>query len=177
MRRIAQADFKEMPWANGGGVTHEIARREVAGTLRWRFSLAEVAKKGPFSKFEGLGRVLTVVEGDGMVLKSPDFKIVALPFTPVAFPGEAEVEARPIKGKVRDLNLFFDPLRFTARGAFLTTPGRFEGADEATFLWLAPDSAAVGPLEPGDAAVLEADEPFSLPEGARVVALGLDLPL
>jgi environmental stress-induced protein Ves len=177
MRQIAAADFKEMPWANGGGTTHEIARSEVAGTLRWRFSLAEVRKKSRFSTFKGLGRVLTVIEGRGLTLTSPDFTIKALPFVPVAFPGEAEVEARLIKGRVRDLNLFFDPVRFVARGAVLTGPGRYEGAEEATFLWLAPDSADVGALCPGDAAVLGADEPFTLPEGARVVALGLDLPV
>ncbi len=177
MRIIRAAEFREMPWANGRGTTREIARADEGGALLWRLSLAEVTADGPFSVFEGLGRVLTVVEGAGLALHGPTFTLAVRPFDPVAFPGDVPVTARLTAGPVRDLNLFFDPVRFLARGGIVHGPGRFEGADAAAFLWLAPGSAPAGALAPGDAAVLGPDEAFALPDGARAVALGLDLPL
>ena len=38
----------------------------------WRLSIAEVDEDGPFSLFEGMARILTVIDGKGMVLESED---------------------------------------------------------------------------------------------------------
>lgn len=59
------------PWANGGGITREIAALRGAGGILWRISLADVDAEGPFSVFAGLRRILTVIEGAGMVLEDP----------------------------------------------------------------------------------------------------------
>jgi environmental stress-induced protein Ves len=40
-------------WKNGGGVTREILRSPEGMPYR-RFSIADVGREGPFSKFEGL---------------------------------------------------------------------------------------------------------------------------
>ncbi|MDI3338743.1 HutD family protein [Defluviimonas aestuarii] len=106
---IRPEEFHRQPWKNGGGVTFEIARVEFDGHLHWRLSLAEVASDGPFSAFPGLARILTVIEGAGLILETPGGPIAAHPLDPVLFPGSLPVHARLIGGKVRDLNLIYDP--------------------------------------------------------------------
>jgi hypothetical protein len=114
MRIIRPDDFTTMPWKNGGGITHEIARADDAGRLIWRLSIAEVASDGPFSAFPGLTRILTVIAGAGLVLRSPEGVMVAEPFAPLRFSGDLGVSAERIAGDVRDLNLIFDGARIAA---------------------------------------------------------------
>lgn len=114
MRLIPASAFQTQPWKNGGGLTHEIARDDRDGRLLWRLSIAEVASDGPFSAFPGLARILTVIEGAGLRLGTPDGCIDALPFAPVAFSGDLPVTGRRIGGPVRDLNVIHDPERIAA---------------------------------------------------------------
>jgi len=65
MRVIPFAALAPVPWANGGGVTREIAAGRDADAILWRVSLAEVETEGPFSFLPGLHRILTVVGGAG----------------------------------------------------------------------------------------------------------------
>jgi environmental stress-induced protein Ves len=108
MRIIPPTDFKTMPWKNGGGITHEILKEEHDGRMLWRLSIAEVASDGPFSLFPGLSRILTVIDGDGLVLQAPDRELRALPFSPVAFSGDLPISSTRINGDVRDFNVIFD---------------------------------------------------------------------
>ena len=84
--------YTTMPWKNGGGITHEILKREDAGKLQWRLSIAEVASDGPFSIFAGLSRILTVFEGDGLTLHTPTDSLEALPLQPIAFSGDVPID-------------------------------------------------------------------------------------
>ncbi|WP_157935919.1 HutD/Ves family protein [Paracoccus zhejiangensis] len=112
MRLIRPEDFQTQQWKNGGGVTHEIARQEREGQLQWRLSIAEVGSDGPFSAFPGLSRILTVIEGPGLVLQTPDVTMMALPMQPLAFSGDLPIDSRLIDGPVRDFNLIHDGARF-----------------------------------------------------------------
>ena len=52
---LPRAGFRSMPWANGGGVTHELAVHPIDASLQsfdWRVSLAEVREPtwGPFTR-------------------------------------------------------------------------------------------------------------------------------
>ena len=98
-----------MPWKNGGGITHEIALTEGPNGFAWRLSIAEVASSGPFSKFDGKERILTVIEGNGIDLVSSDQKLSARKIHPVAFSGETDIDGQLIDGPIRDFNLIFDP--------------------------------------------------------------------
>ncbi|HRV63107.1 MAG TPA: HutD family protein [Albidovulum sp.] len=115
MRIFHPDDYLTQPWKNGGGVTHEIAREDLDGALFWRLSIAEVASDGPFSSFTGLARILTVIDGAGLHLHTPEGRIDALPLTPAAFSGETPVDCRLIGGKVHDFNVIYDPRRLSAR--------------------------------------------------------------
>src|SRR5690349_3273385 len=95
--RVLRAESrKATPWLNGGGVTREVAGHpEGAGLadFAWRVSLADVGQGGPFSRFDGVDRVITVVRGDGMAL-TVDGKLheLAKPYRPFAFDGEADTD-------------------------------------------------------------------------------------
>lgn len=115
LRIVSPDQFRTTAWKNGGGVTHEIARAERDGRMIWRLSVAEVETDGPFSRFGGMMRILTVIEGAGLDLVTPQGTLVALPGVPVRFAGDLPVEGRRIAGPVRDLNVIFYPQAIAAR--------------------------------------------------------------
>ncbi|MGB5069213.1 MAG: HutD family protein [Albidovulum sp.] len=122
MQIIHSNQFLRQPWKNGGGVTHEIAKAMKGDDLLWRLSMADVAADGPFSFFPGLTRSLTVIEGDGIDLETPDGPLTASPLAPVRFSGDTPVTGRLHHGPIRDLNLIFDAGRITATVTPLTGP-------------------------------------------------------
>lgn len=113
MYRFIQKDqFVTSPWKNGGGLTHEIATD--APDWGWRLSIAEVASDGPFSRFDGRARILTVIAGAGLDLHHAGGVIAARPMVPVAFSGDMAIDCRRVAGLVQDFNVIYDPLRFRA---------------------------------------------------------------
>lgn len=114
MRLITPDQFATQAWKNGGGVTHEIAREDRDGRFLWRLSIADVASDGPFSAFPGLIRILTVIEGAGLCLDTPDGRLDALPLAPLRFSGDLPIDCRLISGPVRDFNLIWDATRLAA---------------------------------------------------------------
>jgi environmental stress-induced protein Ves len=130
--------FSTSPWKNGGGVTHEIARHEAKNSWVWRLSIAEVACDGPFSRFDGLSRILTVIEGAGVDLYTPEGMMQARPLVPIHFSGALAIESRLVDGPVRDLNVIYDPHLIDARVALIAIPCRLEvGPFRTGFLALA----------------------------------------
>ncbi|MFR9789085.1 HutD family protein [Streptomyces sp. MB22_4] len=108
--RVLRADGRPAaPWKNGGGLTREVAAApDGAGTadFAWRVSLADVAQEGPFSRFEGVDRVITLVDGPGMVLTvDGSAHSVAERYAPFAFPGDADTDCRLLGGPLVDLNV------------------------------------------------------------------------
>lgn len=177
-------DFTTSPWKNGGGVTHEIAREGAGegpgGAWRWRLSIAEVASDGPFSRFEGMARILTVIAGAGLILQMPERAIEALPLQPVAFSGDTPLTSRMISGPIRDFNVIYDPVRVDASVEVLRGPcRRGVGAGQVGVLCLAGRVVVVGQVlaQGGFAlgfATASSDE-IVLPEGAICAVVRLVL--
>lgn len=114
MQQVVRAiDLVAAPWKNGGGLTREVLTRKEGDRLIWRLSIADVDKDGPFSTFSGFVRILTVIEGSGMDLISPDGILHARPLRPLTFAGDLPVNGRLRGGAVRNFNLIFDPKRIT----------------------------------------------------------------
>ncbi|MCF3963867.1 HutD/Ves family protein [Streptomyces fuscigenes] len=104
---LREGEYPRVPWKNGGGTTREVAARasgDGAG-FDWRVSVADVAAEGPFSPFPGVDRVITLVDGDGMVLTVDGAEHRLEPLGPFAFPGDAATDCRLPGGPARDLNL------------------------------------------------------------------------
>jgi environmental stress-induced protein Ves len=112
--KIGPQDFRSMPWKNGQGVTHEIAREPaLAENFLWRLSLAEVAASGDFSLFPGYDRTIALIAGDGMALdfEEAPAKRLDRPLEPFDFRGEWHCRSRLLSGPCRDLNLMVDRSR------------------------------------------------------------------
>ncbi|MDJ0353634.1 HutD family protein [Pseudarthrobacter sp. PH31-O2] len=121
MEIIRYAELKAHPWPNGGGVTREVARRPSSGVPQdnaagagwdWRVSIAEVAKAGEFSAFTGMDRVLTVIEGELLLLTVDGAELPLEKYRPFRFSGDAAAAGALPTGDIRDLNVI------TRRGAF-----------------------------------------------------------
>lgn len=182
VRTVRMADLKITPWKNGGGVTREIAALRIGGVLAWRLSMADVASDGPFSNFTGLARILTVLEGNGMDLNSPNGSLAALYGAPVRFDGGLSVECRLRDGPVRDLNLMFDPM--ICAGGVTRAPGPMRQVLQAGpsqtigIFGLRGTSSIDGStaLFAGDTALFETGSAeLSVPEGAEALLITLAL--
>lgn len=179
MRIISPDAFVTQPWQNGGGITHEIARRDDAGRLLWRLSIAEVASDGPFSTFAGLARVLTVIDGAGLHLHTPGGRIDALPLAPVAFAGDLPVDCARIGGDVRDFNLIFDPSRLAGTVSLIDTPQTCPPAAGRLWACLALDAAlgvdgAAGQPVPHGGVAIFAGATLACGPDARALLVRLD---
>ncbi|MBP2297181.1 HutD/Ves family protein [Azospirillum rugosum] len=110
------ADYRRMPWKNGGGTTTEIALAPLpatlpggAGRFLWRVSIADVAQAGPFSAFSGYERLIAVVEGAGMRLTVDGVPATVRHRAPAfRFSGDAVVDCALLDGPIRDFNLIVD---------------------------------------------------------------------
>ena len=117
-KKIPSKDLIMMPWKNGGGMTTEIARGDAETKNRdwgWRVSIAVVETNSPFSIFKGIERTMSIIEGNGMDLDSPDGKNFSLDlFKVVKFDGETALKGRLRHGSVKNFNVMVDRNLFTA---------------------------------------------------------------
>ena len=110
MRILRAAEYRSMPWKNGGGVTTEIAVSPPGAGLNdfdWRVSMARVEGSGPFSQFAGIDRTLAVLEGEGIVLDiagRPPISVTRAT-DPLSFPADVSTAAALIGGPITDLNV------------------------------------------------------------------------
>ncbi|MGQ0565316.1 MAG: HutD/Ves family protein [Gemmobacter sp.] len=105
MIHLTAADYRIQPWANGRGQTVELARMDDAQGIIWRLSVATVSEDGPFSRFPGVRRSLTVIDGPGFRLVGEGIALRAAPLQPVAFAGDIDISARDVTGPSRDFNV------------------------------------------------------------------------
>lgn len=110
MEIIRFADLKPQPWRNGGGVTRELVSHPLAasaqdGVWDWRVSIADLTKAGDFSPFPGMERVLTVVEGELLLLNVGGSEHPLEKYRPFRFSGEAASSATLPTGDIRNLNV------------------------------------------------------------------------
>ena len=140
MRALRADGYRHMPWKNGGGETAEIAIAPTGAdvdSFDWRISMARVASDGPFSRFVGIDRTLTIIEGTGLHL-SIEGRLVDLTCNsePFSFRGEATTHATRIDGSVADLNVMTRRDRFTHRVMRLGTFGDLALSQDASIALL-----------------------------------------
>ncbi|MBV8412676.1 MAG: HutD family protein [Alphaproteobacteria bacterium] len=105
---LSPADYRRIPWKNGGGVTVDIA---FDGDV-WRFSRTPITAAGAFSDYTGYDRLQVLIVGSGLVLETPDGEIdLRQPFRPVRFAGETPIASRLEAGPVEVVNLLGDRAR------------------------------------------------------------------
>lgn len=179
---IRFSELSETPWKNGDGITRNIAQGSLDGVRLWRLSRAEVTCDGPFSNFAGLIRILTVTEGAGMVLESPEENVDADLWSPVRFDGALPVQSSLKDGPLSDLNLMFDPNTCVGDVVLLQGPANHELAPKEGRLMALYGLAGTVQLSagdhllPGDTALIkQGANPINLrqPDAALLVTLDL----
>lgn len=116
IQHLSSADYKCMLWKNGAGYTIELARSEGTSLelFDWRISMADVKTSGSFSKFDGMQRYLTVLEGQDILLNI-DHQMKHLQYLEsIKFNGDSQVSCELPNGKIRDFNLIYDAKKFHA---------------------------------------------------------------
>jgi environmental stress-induced protein Ves len=111
VERFVVADLPASPWKNGGGLTRPIvARPPTSGTepFDWRVSVAEIEADGSFSIFGGVDRVIVLLQGDGVQLRSADGRVdhrLDEPLAPFAFSGDMALTASMLGAASSDFNV------------------------------------------------------------------------
>jgi environmental stress-induced protein Ves len=108
-------DYRRTRWKNDGGWTTEIASdgptaSEVSpatSDFRWRVSIADIERDGPFSSFPGVDRDLLLLSGKGIELDINDAAPHRLDqrFQRVHFAGEDRVDCHLLGGPTQDFNV------------------------------------------------------------------------
>ena len=148
MLHLRPSDYRLMPWKDGGGSTTEIAIEPAGASLAdlflWRVSSAQVEASGPFSRFPGRARLLTLLEGAGLILDIEDMGRQRLkhPGQVVAFAGDAAVNAALIQGPCVDFGVISDPSRVKVRLEWLNL------GSSPTSITLAPTTLLFAPWGP-----------------------------
>ena len=121
MEIIRYAELKAHPLRNGGGMTRELASHSNGAAPRdagqaaswdWQVSIAEMAKAGDFPAFPGMDRVLTVIEGELLLLSVDGAEHPLEKYRPFRFSGDAAAAGALPTGDIRDLDVI------TRKGAF-----------------------------------------------------------
>jgi environmental stress-induced protein Ves len=103
---VRLADALPSPWRNGGGVTRELVAWPSPQDWIWRLSVAEVARSGPFSRFEGVQRWFAVLGGAGVRLSLGEHTHeLTRDSEPLCFDGASAVECQLLDGATQDFNL------------------------------------------------------------------------
>lgn len=183
MRILRAAEYRVMPWKNGGGTTTEIAVSPDGAGLDdfdWRVSMARVESDGAFSGFAGVDRTLAVLQGDGIVLditgRAPtELTGVSAPFS---FPADVPTQAALVAGPITDLNVMTRRGRMTHKVERLIISAPLDiRAETATTLILCVDGSVTAglagavKLDPFDTLMIGSDAGEMRLEPARTATL------
>jgi environmental stress-induced protein Ves len=164
---IRAANLMVVPWKNGGGATREIAaspKGAAFDAFDWRVSVADISVAGAFSVFEGIDRVLMLIEGEQMVLidsaEGRPAEYVLSRWDSVAFAGESSISVELPHGPTRDFNLMLRRDRVSGNVTVRRLAEQLDVARGSVVLVCARGEFAVSGerLSPGDAIVVDASE-------------------
>lgn len=149
IKQFTSADYRQMLWKNGAGYTVELARSagENLDTFDWRISMADVKSAGDFSRFNGMQRILTVLEGQGIELYIEDKHESLKTLQSVQFSGDGATHCELIDGPIRDFNLIYDPQQFHARLQWYFEPTRSEVFSSADLIFIFNQSTELLDIE------------------------------
>ncbi|MDO9398652.1 MAG: HutD family protein [Herbiconiux sp.] len=99
-----------MPWANGGGLTHEVIRVDESGdpgAFAWRVSVATIETDADFSALPGVDRIIMPLSGGGLTLDLNGERVTIARHRSRRFRGEDRARARDVAAPAIDLNLMW----------------------------------------------------------------------
>ncbi|NUF85704.1 HutD/Ves family protein [Acinetobacter seifertii] len=173
MIELIRADqYTKMLWKNGAGFTLEIARSQGEAAFEWRISMADVTTSGPFSLFPNKQRMISVLDGQGMVLHVDDLPAKTLNQGDIfAFHGESQVQSELVDGAIRDLNLIYDPAKFHARFQWLNDAVEQVFISSADLIFIFNQGSEIQVSVEGDLFQLAAYETLKIEKNAGVTSI------
>ncbi len=173
MIELIRADqYTKMLWKNGAGFTLEIARSQGEADFEWRISMADVTTSGPFSLFPNKQRIISVLDGQGMVLHVDDLPAKTLNQGDIfAFHGESQVQSELVEGAIRDLNLIYDPAKFHARFQWLNDAAEQTFISSADLIFIFNQGGETQVSVEGDLFQLAAHETLKIERNAGVTSI------
>lgn len=158
LHTVSLAGVAAQPWRNGGGVTQELLAwpaEAAASDWQLRISVARIDRNGPFSAYPGVERWFAVLQGEGVVLRFANRRLMlGAGSEPVRFEGAAAPGCDLLDGATQDLNLM---VRSDAgRGAMLLARGSEEWVSTARLRAVFTLEAATLQVNDSDAATLPA---------------------
>lgn len=122
-------DIQPTPWRNGGGTTRELVAWPQTDVWRWRASVAEVVRSGPFSSFVGVQRWFAVLQGEGvsLTIDGAPHHLTANE-QPLVFAGSSTADCKLLGGATQDFNLM---LQGNASARMLRVIGSYEAVTNA----------------------------------------------
>ncbi|ESY65520.1 HutD family protein [Mesorhizobium sp. M0051] len=155
MRILRAAEYRSMPWKNGGGVTTEIAVSPTGAGLDdfdWRVSMARVESSGPFSQFAGIDRTLAVLEGEGIILEIAGYPPTSINRATAlfSFPADVQSSATLIGGPITDLNVMTrrSRMRHSVERLSISTPAEIRTEAGTTLILCLNGEVTVPGAEP-----------------------------
>ena len=151
---LKQQNYRQSPWKNGQGITSEIDIFPDGATVAdanflWRLSTARIAASGPFSRFSGYDRFLTVLSSKKIRLrfeKDAQEKVLAEGEV-IQFSGDEEVSCVLDSDVVMDLGLIYRRDLVKAQFKILeikSTPFEFQNTSRQAFVFQG-DTWSFGP--------------------------------
>lgn len=116
---VPPESFREMPWANGGGSTTELAAGPDPKAWRWRISVARIEQDGEFSPLPGVRRQLAPLDGALRLDFAEGRQLSARRLQVLCFDGDPAPSCHLPDGPGRDFNLM---LRDGVDGEMLVRP-------------------------------------------------------
>lgn len=147
MELLKAVNYKRMRWKNGAGYTVELARSEGDSLelFDWRISMADVKASGDFSKFQGMQRILTVLEGQSILLNIDDHNRHLRTLESAQFSGDSVTRCELVEGPIRDFNLIYDPQKYHVRYQWIVDSTNSEIFSSANLIFIFNQS--LEPLE------------------------------
>ncbi|WP_043971964.1 MULTISPECIES: HutD/Ves family protein [Acinetobacter] len=138
IQQLSVSDYQQMLWKNGAGYTVELARSDgdSLDAFDWRISMADVKTSGDFSKFDGMQRILTVLEGAGIILKIDDGSEHLQTLQSAQFSGDSTTSCKLSDGPIRDFNLIYNPEKWCSRYQWICEPTSSEIFSSADLIFI-----------------------------------------
>jgi environmental stress-induced protein Ves len=167
-RLLRAADYRVMPWKNGGGMTSEILIEPPGADMThfdWRISMARIDQDGDFSCFPGVDRTLTVLSGAvSLHVGTRDCQPLDANSPPYAFSGEDEITAEVKLGPVHDLNVFTRRTAFAHQVWRNTLTAPLPPRRESAIRLIVSTSDGTTPFAAGDCLMFAQGEPLAPPD-------------
>jgi environmental stress-induced protein Ves len=135
MKIYDRSTFKLMPWKNGKGETLELLRYPESSDFFFRLSSATIASDGPFSLFPGVDRLLMLLSGGGVHLRSESREVRLEPFETCEFKGEEVFECTLRDQAVTDFNVMVKRNWGKASLKVSPKPQRYTALEDKLYLY------------------------------------------